>query len=372
MDEEIKIYKSDIHLVMDLASRVYKNNTLKSNSSEEEQASFKLIRQKMGDVADYFRDKYNSLYGPFESDRNSGNPIRIGGTKLGTVWSTIYKGASNKQYAAQISFAINHRVRGLDVGFYFGRGSSHTNPKSIHNSLIKQMINMGKNVADCIKKTPNLYTMCQSLLDVGFRYIYDDAETTLDEWIEHIKVCPWRCQVISTILFDDKDFLSISDIDVYVAQVLFLMNLINNTASKKRTLESNKYSEYRNKRLSEIGRKGELYILELERKRLKKLKMLCDDYPKHVADISDCYGYDILSLDDKGNERYIEVKTTVCKKGSCRANIFYISNNEYSKYISNRRKYKIYRVYDIDGSPEFEEIDLEMTNKEPNGFIVSY
>ena len=107
MDEEIKIYKSDIHLVMDLASRVYKNNTLKSNSSEEEQASYKLIRQKMGDVADYFRDKYNSSYGPFESDRNSGNPITIGGNKLGTVWSTIYKGADNKQYAAQISFVIN-------------------------------------------------------------------------------------------------------------------------------------------------------------------------------------------------------------------------------------------------------------------------
>ena len=80
----------------------------------------------------------------------------------------------------------------------------------------------------------------------------------------------------------------------------------------------------------------------------------------------------VCKRNDKGNERYIEVKTTVCKKSSCRANIFYISNNEYSKYISNRRKYKIYRVYDIDGSPEFEEIDLEMTNKEPNGFIVSY
>lgn len=135
MDEEIKIYKSDIHLVMDLASRVYKNNTLKSNSSEEEQASFKLIRQKMGDVADYFRDKYNSSYGPFESDRNSGNPITIGGSKLGTVWSTIYKGADNKQYAAQISFVINKDLCGIDVGFYFGRASSHNKTTSTHNAL---------------------------------------------------------------------------------------------------------------------------------------------------------------------------------------------------------------------------------------------
>ena len=29
-------------------------------------------------------------------------------------------------------------------------------------------------------------------------------------------------------------------------------------------------------------------------------------------------------------------------------------------------------VYDIDGIPEYEEIDMETTNKEPDGYIVSY
>lgn len=372
MDEEIKIYKSDIHLVMDLASRVYKNNTLKSNSSEEEQASFKLIRQKMGDVADYFRDKYNSSYGPFESDRNSGNPITIGGNKLGTVWSTIYKGADNKQYAAQISFVINKDLCGIDVGFYFGRASSHNKTTSTHNALVKQMQKMGKDMAKSVSDNPNILLLCQSLLDIGFHYLYDKTECYPDEWIGYIKTYPYRCQVVSTILFNDKDFISLSDIDIYVSQVLFLMNLLHADSFSTKLVNPRTYDECRQKRLSEIGRKGELYILEREKEALRKRKQLHKGYPKHVADISDNLGYDILSKDSKGEDILIEVKTTVCKKNSYRAKLFYISRNEYNTYLANKKRYKIYRVYDIDGIPEYEEIDMETTNKEPDGYIVSY
>ena len=150
------------------------------------------------------------------------------------------------------------------------------------------------------------------------------------------------------------------------------MNLLHADSFSTKLVNPRTYDECRQKRLSEIGRKGELYILEREKEALRKRKQLHKGYPKHVADISDNLGYDILSKDSKGEDILIEVKTTVCKKNSYRAKLFYISRNEYNTYLANKKRYKIYRVYDIDGIPEYEEIDMETTNKEPDGYIVSY
>ena len=58
--------------------------------------------------------------------RATGNAIAIGGTNFKRVWSGIFKGAENKQYAAQISFVMNPNEACLDVGFYFGRASGHS------------------------------------------------------------------------------------------------------------------------------------------------------------------------------------------------------------------------------------------------------
>ncbi len=94
----------------------------------------------------------------------------------------------------------------------------------------------------------------------------------------------------------------------------------------------------------EIGDAGEIFILDYERKQLtKKDRDDLADKVQHVSkELGDGLGYDILSFDENGNEKYIEVKTTT--QGI--KTLFYMSDNEYNKAISTKN-YFIYRVYDF-------------------------
>ena len=65
---------------------------------------------------------------------------------------------------------------------------------------------------------------------------------------------------------------------------------------------------------------------------------------KWVAKEADNYGYDILSFDEKGNEKFVEVKGTTLGKNTP----FDISRNEVNTSIVNKDKYWVYRVYNLD------------------------
>ena len=79
------------------------------------------------------------------------------------------------------------------------------------------------------------------------------------------------------------------------------------------------------KKLKDIGDKGELYIMDYEKERLQKnnKKELIEKI-KHVSLSNDSAGYDILSYNEDGTERFIEVKTTKGPEGTD----FYISPGE--------------------------------------------
>jgi hypothetical protein len=102
------ITTADLILIKDLSSRIYSGNRLLSNATEDEKKHLKDVIDKLKIIADYFSQKYIQVYGPFETSVSTGNPIAIGGTNFKRVWSGIFKGASNKQYAAQISFVMNN------------------------------------------------------------------------------------------------------------------------------------------------------------------------------------------------------------------------------------------------------------------------
>ena len=100
--------------------------------------------------------------------------------------------------------------------------------------------------------------------------------------------------------------------------------------------------EERQKNSKRIGDRGELVVLALEQQRLieagkKKLAQKVD----HVAQRYDGLGYDILSFDEDGKERQVEVKAT---RSANLLNGFYISANELekSKRLPN---YHLYLVF---------------------------
>jgi len=131
--------------------------------------------------------------------------------------------------------------------------------------------------------------------------------------------------------------------------------IINDAPEKKSMLKregvtKNKFRQlkvYNNpeadKKLKDIGNKGEQYIIEYEIERLTQAnKAELADKIKHISLVNDAAGYDILSFNEDGTERYIEVKTT---KGPIGTD-FFISPGEIS-FSKVNKEYYIYRVFEF-------------------------
>jgi len=93
---------------------------------------------------------------------------------------------------------------------------------------------------------------------------------------------------------------------------------------------------------SKLGLLGEELVLHIEKKKLEVLGLI--DKVEKVQKKLDGEGYDILSFDEKGNEIFIEVKTT---KGDW-DEPFYLSVNEKAFWELNKENYRIYRLYRYD------------------------
>lgn len=366
----------DLVLVNNLSSRTYTDNKLLSNATEEEKTHLGKVTNKLKILANYFSDKYNQSYGSFETSVTTGNAIAIGGTNFKRVWSGIFKGAENKQYAAQISFVMNPHETCLDVGFYFGRASGHSFDKEQRTIFEDKLNKLGVSLSSNIINSEYLKERYNSLFDFGFTSYYNGKPVLADEWIINIQSKPKNSHIIAKIYPNDFNIVEYSTIDSYVSQVIFLMGAIENQSNQnKPPIVKPLTPEQRAKqaeRFSQIGLKGELYVMKYENEKLRKLNIKIKDYPRHVALESMSYGYDILSKNENLQDIFIEVKTTTRTKEDKNSRQFFISTNEFEVFSGNKEKYRLYRVYDIENSPSLELLDLEQVNKRTDGFIVEY
>lgn len=112
--------------------------------------------------------------------------------------------------------------------------------------------------------------------------------------------------------------------------------------------KSIKQTDYsaRDSRNRKLGLLGEELVLAYEVNQLLNIsrKDLADKV-KHVAkEEGDGAGYDVLSYDESGNKKFIEVKTTKGDKTSQ----FYVSVNEVNFSTVNANSYYLYRLYNYD------------------------
>lgn len=110
--------------------------------------------------------------------------------------------------------------------------------------------------------------------------------------------------------------------------------------------------DFRNRKL---GRSGEELVLHQERASL--IKQERPDLAKKIRWVSeedgDGAGYDILSFDRTGKERFLEVKTTV---GS-NTTPFYITRNELSFSDERPDAFRLCRVFDFAKQPQMFELN---------------
>lgn len=201
-------------------------------------------------------------------------------------------------------------------------------------------------------------------------YVNHYDKVTNNEWINTINENPAKANIKSFVYPDEDGMIDYDFVDSYISQLLFIMKSFEYTTemiNEKLPPLSPKQWAKQAERLAIIGLKGEEYILNIEKDKLIKAGISVNDYPKHVALESNHYGFDILSFDVKTKEEiFIEVKTTTQEKIA--GNIFYLSTNEYQKYLNNKTRYLVYRVYNIDLKPYYEVINIESIEMTPNGY----
>lgn len=93
------------------------------------------------------------------------------------------------------------------------------------------------------------------------------------------------------------------------------------------------------KKQKDLGNKGEELVKEREITYLTECGCVLE--ASKVAIVMDGNGYDVLSFDENGNEKYIEVKTTTGDEYSP----FNLTENEIAFMQANLNKYWIYRLY---------------------------
>lgn len=98
-----------------------------------------------------------------------------------------------------------------------------------------------------------------------------------------------------------------------------------------------------------LGRAGELFVLSLEARRLHAAgKRVLSERVEHVAATQgDGLGFDVLSFEEDGRERLIEVKTTAFGE----LTPFFVSRNELARSERDAPQYHLYRLFDFRDRP---------------------
>lgn len=130
------------------------------------------------------------------------------------------------------------------------------------------------------------------------------------------------------------------------------------------------------KRAQRIGSRGEQIVMSYEMDNLKKLgREDLANKVSRVSEKSDAYGFDILSFDAHGNEKFIEVKSTTRGIGY---SVFHISANEL-EVSRSKHNYFFYFVYEADTLiPKIWEqlakdiLDSDKIRREPTSYKLTF
>ena len=358
--------------IVDFSQRKFTGNTFLSNATNEEKNLLGIVNKKLRGWAENIAAIYGGDYGPFEIGFPTGNPVQYNSPKIKVPWAGVFKGNTNKQYSAQVSIVINPYKPCIDVGFYFGAMASHDLSKPERLVQESKLQTLGLYLANLLNSQDFMRTRYNDLFQFEFLPYINDNVVTEGDWISTISSSVAGCSIKASIFPDQLGEVTFPTVDSYISQLMFLMLGIIPQSSIELTtppLTPQQWAKQAERRAI-IGFRGEEYIMKVETTKLASYNDLAAKYPRHVALESNHYGYDILSYDPiLKHEILIEVKTTAQIKQAGTKDIFFMSTNEYNQYLKNSTTYRLYRVYNIEIEPSYNEVDLGCIKPEPDGFV---
>lgn len=126
-------------------------------------------------------------------------------------------------------------------------------------------------------------------------------------------------------------------------------SVVNDSEPTYRPVKINYLEKEQNNR--SLGEVGEKLILDYEKWRLIKAgkENLADRVEWISKELGDGTGFDILSKNNNGTDRFIEVKTTKLRKETP----IFLTSNEVSFAEENHKDFFLYRVFNFDTFPQF-------------------
>lgn len=146
----------------------------------------------------------------------------------------------------------------------------------------------------------------------------------------------------------------------------------NEPAPSYRLPQQRDYLE-REARNASLGFAGEVFVVNFEQLRLRAagLQRLAEKIEHVSQSRGDGLGFDILSFDTDGRERFIEVKTTSFGKETP----FFISQNEAAFARENHDRFHLYRLFDFRRNPRLFDLQGAVERHcvmSPNSYICRF
>ena len=127
--------------------------------------------------------------------------------------------------------------------------------------------------------------------------------------------------------------------------------IIYQQSKPKHTISEERFRAIQKTR-EQIGLAGENWVVDYEKGSLKNSGYVdLADKVERISQTNISAGFDVLSFEFSGNEKFIEVKTTALSKLE-----FFLSSNELDIAREYKQRYWIYFLSEIYGSPQFTNI----------------
>ncbi|MBB5396705.1 DUF3883 domain-containing protein [Mucilaginibacter sp. AK015] len=182
----------------------------------------------------------------------------------------------------------------------------------------------------------------------GYKPLYNAQKTKIRAAIQHyMEHSPTAEDTFLQFSDDVSQPLASADFDSWIVPPPVLRPMPEKKDRMARPVKIN-YLE-REQRNSALGMKGEELVVAYERHRLisSGKEALADRVEWCSREQGDGLGFDILSCELSGKDRYIEVKTTKLS----RETPFFFTANELSFSIARQDSFHLYRVFDYSDRP---------------------
>jgi hypothetical protein len=208
------------------------------------------------------------------------------------------------------------------------------------------------------------------LIEKGLPYIsgykpYHNYQTLLKEEIEeYLSNHPELFGLFDKYIESDISYPEVSDIlksEIDTTKVGTKVEEPDTKFNTKKSEQNYYLKELRNKKL---GLLGEKFIINFEKEKLISIgqKELSKKIEHISRTVGDSAGFDILSFNEDGKEKHIEVKTTQMGKNAP----FYFTKNELNFSVRNQKSYSLYRLFDFQRKPKFFQLQGSLTSSTKN------